>query len=161
MTKKDSIKIVFYDIPPAELRGNSRAHWRTVRRINRERRDLAKWLALEQLQGKIPFEKSTMIIEFYHSRKIDYDNLHIGFKSSLDGIVDSGLVPDDNPEVLDVELKFHKCKRGESKTVVTFMPMREHSITVNNIAFDRLTKKQYETIQELINNKIPVATKSV
>ena len=161
MEEKETIKIEFYDIPPAELRGNSRAHWRTVRRINRERRDLAKWLALEQLQGKIPFEKCTMIIEFYHNRKIDYDNFHIGFKSSLDGIVDSCLVPDDNPEVLDVELKFHKCKKGESKTVVTFIPMREHYITVNGIKFDRLTKRQYETIQKLTAKVNPVVNQSV
>ena len=52
-----------------------------------------------------------MIIEFYHNRKIDYDNFHIGFKSSLDGIVDSGLVPDDNPEVLDVEFDKDGGKR--------------------------------------------------
>ena len=161
MKKNEIIKIEFYDIPPAELRGNSRAHWRTVRRINRERRDLAKWLAVEQLKGKVPFEKCTMIIEFYHSRKIDYDNLHIGFKSSLDGIVDSGLVPDDNPEVLDVELKFYKCKKGDSKTIVTFIPIREHNIKVNGILFDRLTKKQYDTIQDLIKKTNPVLTKSV
>ena len=161
MANAEAIKIVFYDIPPAELRGNSRAHWKTIRRVNRERRDLAKWLALEQLQGRIPFEKCTMIIDFYHNRKIDYDNLHIGFKSSLDGIVDSGLVPDDNPEVLDVELKFHKCKKGESKTVVTFIPMREHYITVNGIKFDRLTKRQYETIQKLTAKVNPVVNQSV
>jgi crossover junction endodeoxyribonuclease RusA len=149
MNDTEAIKIIFYDIPPAELRGNSRAHWRAVRRINRERRDLAKWLALEQLENKVPFKKSTMIIEFFHNRKIDYDNLHIGFKSSLDGIVDSGLVPDDNPEVLDVELKFHKCKKGKSKTVVTFIPMREYKIKVDGVMFDRLTEKQHEVIARL------------
>jgi crossover junction endodeoxyribonuclease RusA len=153
MNDTEAIKIVFYDIPPAELRGNSRAHWKTIRRVNRERRDLAKWLALEQLQGRIPFEKCTMIIDFYHNRKIDYDNLHIGFKSSLDGIVDSGLVPDDNPEVLDVELKFHKCKKGESKTVVTFIPMREYAIEIDSVIFDRLTKNQFDTIKQLIKLK--------
>jgi len=153
MANAEAIKIVFYDIPPAELRGNSRAHWKTIRRVNRERRDLAKWLALEQLQGRIPFEKCTMIIDFYHNRKIDYDNLHIGFKSSLDGIVDSGLVPDDNPEVLDVELKFHKCKKGNSKTIVTFIPMREYSVKVDGVLFDRLTEQQFNAINQLIKLK--------
>ena len=63
--------------------------------------------------------------------------------------------------VLDVELKFYKCKKGDSKTIVTFIPMREHNIKVNGILFDRLTKKQYDTIQDLIKKTNPVLTKSV
>ena len=45
-----ALTIVLYDVPPAEIRGNSRAHFRTERSINRQRREIAKLLTLDRMQ---------------------------------------------------------------------------------------------------------------
>ena len=40
-------------------------------------------------------------------------------KSSLDGIVDSGLIEDDAPSKVKLEAEFSLCKKNEKKTLIT------------------------------------------
>ena len=116
------------EVPPKEIRGNSRAHWRTVRKINRQRREEAKLLILELMQGRdvktIP-ERVMISYEFYHWKPIDLDNLIFGMKSTLDGIVDSGIVLDDAPHLAKIEAEFFKeeKKDNNSRTIITISEM--------------------------------------
>ena len=121
-------KLVLQEMPPKEIRGNSRAHWRTVRRINRERREDTKLLALVTVQEAdktltiTPIESRVLIsYEFYHWKPIDLDNLIFGMKSTLDGIVDSGVVSDDAPHLAKIEAEFFKQpkKDNDSKVIVS------------------------------------------
>ena len=92
-----------------------------MRRINRERRDTAKWLTLSEV-GSVdfnPMDKAEIFYHFYNNREIDLDNLIIGMKSTLDGIVDSGILIDDKPSNMELKVKFTKCSKPEIKTVVT------------------------------------------
>lgn len=120
--KKYSLTIP--EVPPKEVRGNSRAHWRTVRKINRQRREEARLLILELMQGKgvetIP-DRVLISYEFYHWKSIDLDNLIFGMKATLDGIVDSGLLIDDAPRSAKIEAEFFKeeKKDNNSRTVIT------------------------------------------
>lgn len=114
--------IVLYDVPPAEIRGNSRAHFRTVRSINRQRRETAKFLTLSEMQeAKIMSLKPRVLVSyhFYNTREIDLDNLIIGMKPTLDGIVDSGVIEDDKPSNVKLAAEFSLCKKGEKKTIIT------------------------------------------
>lgn len=114
--------IVLYDVPPAEIRGNSRAHFRTVRSINRQRRETAKFLTLSEMQeAKITSLKPRVLVSyhFYNTREIDLDNLIIGMKPTLDGIVDSGVIEDDKPSNVKLAAEFSLCKKGEKKTIIT------------------------------------------
>tara|TARA_R100000008_G_C3564765_1_gene158442 strand:- start:5 stop:394 length:390 start_codon:yes stop_codon:yes gene_type:complete len=113
-------KLEFFDVPPAEIRGNTRAHWRTMRRINRERRDTAKWLTLDAIGTSIvePMEKAEVFYHFYNNREIDLDNLIYGMKSTLDGIVDSGILIDDKPSNMELRVKFTKSDKQNIKTLV-------------------------------------------
>ena len=117
-----ALTIVLYDVPPAEIRGNSRAHFRTVRSINRQRREIAKLLTLDRMQETgIKSLKPRVLVSyhFYNTREIDLDNLIIGMKASLDGIVDSGLIEDDKPSNVKLAAEFSLCKKGEKKTIIT------------------------------------------
>ena len=102
------------EVPPKEIRGNSRAHWRTVRKINRERRESAKLLA-----------RVLISYEFYHWKPIDLDNLIFGMKSTLDGIVDSGIVLDDAPHLAKIEAEFFKeqKKDNNSRVIISIKEM--------------------------------------
>ena len=124
--KKHSLTLP--EVPPKEIRGNSRAHWITVRKINRQRREEAKLLILELMQGRgvktIP-ERVMISYEFYHWKPIDLDNLIFGMKSTLDGIVDSGIVLDDAPHLAKLEAEFFKeeKKDNNSRTIITISEM--------------------------------------
>ena len=125
---KDQVElvIVLFDVPPAEIRGNSRAHFRTVRSINRQRREIAKMLTLDRMQETgIKSLKPRVLVSyhFYNTREIDLDNLIIGMKPTLDGIVDSGLIEDDKPSNVKLEAEFTICKKGERKTIITIKEM--------------------------------------
>ena len=116
-----ALTIVLYDVPPAEIRGNSRAHFRTVRSINRQRREIAKLLTLDRMQETgIKSLKPRVLVSyhFYNTREIDLDNLIIGMKPTLDGIVDSGLIEDDKPSNVILAAEFSLCKKGEKKTII-------------------------------------------
>ena len=121
---KDQVElvIVLFDVPPAEIRGNSRAHFRTVRSINRQRREIAKMLTLDRMQETgIKSLKPRVLVSyhFYNTREIDLDNLIIGMKPTLDGIGDSGLIEDDKPSNVKLAAEFSLCKKGEKKTIIT------------------------------------------
>ena len=53
--------------------------------------------------------------------QIDLDNLIIGMKCTLGGIVDSGLIEDDSPSKVKLEAEFSLCKKNEKKTLITLV----------------------------------------
>ena len=126
--KSKTLSIVLYDVPPPEIRGNSRAHFRTMRSVNRQRRETARYLALAAIEETgIKSLKPRVLVSyhFFNTREIDLDNLIIGMKPTLDGIVDSNLIDDDKPSNVKLEAEFTLCKKGERKTIITIKEIKE------------------------------------
>ena len=126
--KAKTLSIVLYDVPPPEIRGNSRAHFSTVRSVNRQRRETAKYLSLDAMEETgIKTLKPRVLVSyhFFNTREIDLDNLIIGMKPTLDGIVDSNLIDDDKPSNVKLEAEFTLCKKGERKTIITIKEIGE------------------------------------
>lgn len=84
-----------YSLPDASLRGNSRAHWAKKASAAKKMREDAMWLGLDSFESM--FAKARITYRFYHWRRIDLDNLAIGLKPFVDGLVDSRVIPDDTP----------------------------------------------------------------
>lgn len=125
-TKKEPITITLNYIPPAEVRGNSRAHWAKKHTITTNLRISGSDHALiERELITRPFKKARITFEFHHWRAIDLDNLAIGMKPFVDGLgkrhreKTSLLIDDDPDHVVYGAHTFTKCKKGESKTIVT------------------------------------------
>lgn len=108
-------------IPGDTIRGNSRAHWRA------KGLETKKWVAsgyehvISEMTGRQYVEKVRITFTWHHWRKIDLDNLAIGMKPWVDGLVagigDDGF--DDDPDhVLYGQHSFVTAKRGDSKTEV-------------------------------------------
>ena len=107
-------------IPPAEVRGNSRAHRFKRSRTIREMRGSAHAQAL----GHATMDQCSIKLTFWHWRKVDFDNLLIGAKPWIDGLVDANVVPDDSPDHVRLEAPdFYRCLRGESKTIMEVRPL--------------------------------------
>jgi len=122
MEESGKVVIILYDIPPAQVRGNTRAHFQTLNSIRRQRKEMAMWLTkdamleagVDKLDGKVHVEYM-----FYNNRDVDVDNLIFGMKATLDGIVNAGLIIDDSPTYVKITGDFEKCKKDEQKTVIT------------------------------------------
>ena len=63
-------------------------------------------------------KKAEVFYHFYNNREIDLDNLIYGMKSTLDGIVDSGILIDDKPSNMELRVKFTKSDKQNIKTLV-------------------------------------------
>ena len=97
MTTKLRTLRLEYSLPDASLRGNSRAHWAEKASAAKKMRNDATWMGL--CEGiDCTFAKARITYRFFHWRKIDLDNLAIGLKPFVDGLVDSKVIPDDTPE---------------------------------------------------------------
>ena len=113
--------LLLYWIPPEEVRGNSNANrWAKARVTKRVRQS-----AIEHLLAELPefthyTRKVLITFQFHHWRKIDCDNLAIGMKPFVDGLVGSEMFIDDDPDhVVYGAHTFALCKKGESRTIVT------------------------------------------
>ena len=124
-------------IPPSEVRGNSRAHWRKKGAASR----LLRLSAVDHVtllgDYRVGTYESKVLItyHFHHWRKIDIPNLAIGMKGFEDGLcipkcqgcgkhcaneIGASLLVDDDPDhVVYGAHTFTKCPKGESKTIVT------------------------------------------
>jgi len=128
MEAKNKLIIILYDIPPAQVRGNTRAHFQTLNSIRRQRKETAMWVTkdamleanIKQMCGKVHVEYM-----FYNNRNVDVDNLIFGMKATLDGIVNAGLIVDDSPSYVKITGDFKKCKKGEEKTIITISEIKK------------------------------------
>ena len=104
-------------IPPAEVRGNSRAHWRKKHKASFSMRESG----ITSLLGRMwSSQRIKFTFAFYHDRKIDLDNLAIGMKAWVDGAAWVLKLPNDDPDhVVYGEHSFTKVPKGKSRTIVT------------------------------------------
>ncbi len=98
-----------YSLPDASLRGNSRAHHMAKYRVGKKMRFDAGLMGRDAGHS---YTKARITYHFYHSRKIDLNNLAIGMKLFEDGLVDANVIPDDDPDhLVQGEHTFTKIRR--------------------------------------------------
>lgn len=99
-----SVRLVL-PFPPRDLSPNVRVHWAVKAASARNYRGLCKVEALNAANRrsiKLQPPVRARVLFVCGSRLWDQDNCTAAFKAGWDGIVESGLIPDDNPEVLQV-----------------------------------------------------------
>ena len=124
------IKLDF--LPPPILRGNARyGHWgpkaKAAKDMKASGRDhgtiVLNGLSILNQDQPIPLDRATIRYDFRHWRPIELDNLHIGLKHFVDGLVISGLLVDDSPDHLTFDAPtFEKVKKGEEGVDITLYP---------------------------------------
>ena len=85
-------------LPPPELRSNARGHWAAKSRAVKKYREQALVLTLQALDCKKPRWHDAIAVPFYYfddRRHRDMINLNMGLKAAIDGMVDAGLLEDD------------------------------------------------------------------
>lgn len=93
------------DFPPAEVQPNARLFWRVKNAHQAAYREICRVDALnarraaEAVGVVFPLEppvKARITFILTNKRRRDFDNLIAGFKHAQDGLVDAGLIRDDN-----------------------------------------------------------------
>ena len=79
-------------IPPASLRGNSRAHWGAKARDAKTWRTSGRWHGYVEGIAMRHVPRVSVHYAFHHWRKIDRENVEIGKKTGPDGRVEGGVV---------------------------------------------------------------------
>lgn len=83
------------------LNANQRLHWARERPIKKNLRDTACWLARAE---KIPAMRRARMVGVFEppdNRRRDPANWAPSWKAIVDGVVDAGVLPDDNSNYLD------------------------------------------------------------
>ena len=97
-------------MPPRQIRGNSRAHWRVRHQLSKSFKE-GTIFRLMQLDPE-PMDKIRIkYIAYYSGKPVDEDNLTFGMKPALDALTEYGLIKDDSPEyVKGIEVEYYRVK---------------------------------------------------
>lgn len=97
--------VVTLPLPNPKLHAHNTGHWRGKAKPTKELRALAKKRTLEAMKGKkVRWQKAKVIYRFYFptNARRDSGNALQSQKAAIDGVVDSGLIPDDSWQYLKV-----------------------------------------------------------
>lgn len=103
---------------PVTVNVATRAHWRKAATFTAEWRDAFKRMA----EGSTPLAWCTVSVQTVHgtNRKMDAAAEALAVKAALDGIVDAGVIPDDNPAyVRRITFDAPVFVKGEERVIVT------------------------------------------
>ena len=109
------------DLPPKEIRGNHRSHFRTYRKFYNQYQEqglVAIHNALLAGKTKIPLKKTLIVYTFMSNRLIDLDNFAYGMKAIQDSLVYKNVLIDDDALTIQPINRFQKCTIKERKVDV-------------------------------------------
>lgn len=72
--------------------------------------------------GVLRMPKARVVIERHGGKLLDHDNAVAGCKAIIDGLKDCGLIADDSPDHITLELEQHPGMRLARRTVVRISP---------------------------------------
>ena len=98
------LEIIVEHLPYRELSPNSREHWAVKARAVKAQREEAGWLAKVQWKDQKPMTHARINYQFIvtDKRHRDIENTYSACKSFVDGLVDAGVLIDDDSKHLEV-----------------------------------------------------------
>ena len=127
-----TLQSVTIELMPDARRSKNRlrsTHWQTLSKLSKKAREDAFILSLAEKPDdwETP-AKATVEITQYHARTpLDYEGLACQAAAYLDGMVDSGILLDDSPDVVvRYEMSHQKVQTvAESRVTITVTPVSE------------------------------------
>ena len=116
-------------LPPKELSPNARVHYQVRARATREAKDeviiaLAQQPPALRFLRPRPYERATVTVTFIvpDRRNRDKGNLIGSAKPYLDGLVDAGVIADDNWKAIEEVYPPIEYQKGVRKTIIEVNP---------------------------------------
>lgn len=92
-------------LPNPKLNAHAKGHWRSKTVPTKALRNEARLLTTLEMRGRrIKWDKAAVTYRFFfkENRARDASNCIQSMKPAIDGVVDSGLIPDDRWQVLQI-----------------------------------------------------------
>lgn len=116
--KPQNFQIEYPYMPPKELRGNSRTHWKAKISVKRNFQEVT----IYKLREQKPTQMNQIDIRYtayYCGRPIDHDNLIMGMKPAVDCLTLEGIIPDDSPDhIKNVSIEYHRVKHKKDVKLI-------------------------------------------
>lgn len=114
--------------PNSKLHAHAKGHWRSKAKATKALRNEACLLAIMEQRGRrVKWKKAKVTYRFYFAnrRRRDAANAVQAMKPAIDGVVDSGLLPDDCWEVLEIAGVECHVDRKNPRTELVFDEVAE------------------------------------
>jgi hypothetical protein len=106
--------------------GLRRGNWRTSRQLVADAREVAFVLGLAEMPSdwQTPDKATVSITQFHARRPMDYDGLACAVAPSIDGLVDCGVLADDDPKhIVSYAINHEKVATvAENRVAITVTP---------------------------------------
>lgn len=109
------IRVEINELPKTQNQLNS-MHWRSRHNHARKWHQLVHFAMAAHRTDEMPIKSCELILTRHSSRQCDFDGLVGSFKPIIDGLVKSGVLLDDRPEIIGHPLyKWEQVKRTEAR----------------------------------------------
>ena len=118
-------------MPDSRLSKNGlrKSNWRVSQKLSAEAREVAFILGLAEMPSnwETPDKATVSITQFHARRPMDYDGLACAVAPSIDGLVDCGILTDDDPRhIVSYTINHEKVRTmAENRVAITVTPVGE------------------------------------
>ena len=109
--------------------GLRKSNWRVSQKLSAEAREVAFILGLAEMppNWETPDKATVSITQFHARRPMDYDGLACAVAPSIDGLVDCGILTDDDPQhIVSYTINHEKVRTmAENRVAITVTPVGE------------------------------------
>ena len=109
--------------------GLRKSNWRVSQKLSAEAREVAFILGLAEMppNWETPDKATVSITQFHARRPMDYDGLACAVAPSIDGLVDCGILTDDDPQhIVSYTINHQKVgTMAENRVAITVTPVGE------------------------------------
>ena len=118
-------------MPDSRLSKNGlrKSNWRVSQKLSAEAREVAFILGLAEMPSnwETPDKATVSITQFHARRPMDYDGLACAVAPSIDGLVDCGILTDDDPQhIVSYTINHEKVRTmAENRVAITVTPVSE------------------------------------
>ena len=109
--------------------GLRKSNWRVSQKLSAEAREVAFILGLAEMPSnwETPDKATVSITQFHARRPMDYDGLACAVAPSIDGLVDCGILTDDDPQhIVSYTINHEKVSTmAENRVAITVTPVGE------------------------------------
>ena len=104
------MRLELLHLPDSKLSPNKRLHYMSLHQAKKAAKEEAFVLVLESGRPDVPYDKAHITITWVakDKRRRDVDNLFASMKPYIDGLVDSGLLTDDDAMHVSYTLRYER-----------------------------------------------------
>lgn len=111
------LEISLPGLPPLQRAGSGGGHWRKRWAEGREWKRRVLWATVGEVP-EAPLERARVTCTRHSAQEPDRDNAHAAWKPLLDALVTARILTDDDPEHLELVVRWELAPRGQGRVTL-------------------------------------------